>query len=176
MSRSIALGVTLLGLLTAHAGANPIAVRPPAQKNPAPTTSAAQDTKLVVEMSPSVTKPRLEIPAPLLAQLQGTSSKLGWLGEVNTTVAGFALAGAFVTGGLWLTRRAGKKIAALAVLFVLTSGSLLWADIPLARGPRPIKLPSTVRLQEDVTLAIVPKGDKIKLILPSMPQPRKSDS
>lgn len=172
MYRSIAASLSLICLLglVVESRANPAPVRPP--KRPELRTGPVETT-VVVQVDASLKHPKLVIPANLLTEDgKAPGSKAGAsAGGFNTIFAGLALTGAFVSGGFWLTRNGrGRGFAAgLALALLLVGGSLASADLIVPPRPRveTIKLPASIRLPEKVTLSVGPRGDSIKLLLPS---------
>ncbi len=133
-----------------------------------PLNKAPQSVKFVVVVDDSVKEPRLEVPANLL--LAPDARRGDAAPAVPVIVVGLALAGAFVSGGLWLSKR-GRIATSLVValgLFAL-GGSALIADIavPKTKPTTELKLPAGVELPAKVTLLVTEKGDAIKLIVPS---------
>jgi hypothetical protein len=136
----------------------------------------AREVKLVVERDERVKEARLVIPQGLLtADKRRTDA--GW--PLPTLVAGLALAAAFVSGGLWLARRGGRKVAAVVlVLSLLALGiSALQANAPdrerdLKPKVTPIALPASVTLSGNLVLEVAEKGDSVKLIVNSSMLPK----
>jgi hypothetical protein len=86
------------------------------------------------------------------------------------TVAGLALAGAFVSGGLWLTRRS-RTVAGVAVAFLLIGGTAV-ADLAVKPRPAPkplgVTLPANLKIASDKLTLVVNRegGDTVTLIVP----------
>src|SRR5262249_37461385 len=90
-------------------------------------------------------------------------------GRVPTAVAGIALAGAFVSGGLWLTRRS-RTVAAASLAFLILGGALM-ADIRVPRPEKPkstpVALPASLSIGSDkLMIEVTNQGEVVKLIVP----------
>jgi hypothetical protein len=166
MKRTVlSVAALLVAASTVWANAAPMPPNPPLVKGP-------QNVKLVVEVDENAKAPRLEIPQNLITlQLRrgapGPGADAG--PRVPTTIAGLALAGAFVSGGFWLTRR-NRTIATIALAFLVVGGTLM-ADIRVQPKPAPkttpLTLPANLAIASDkLTLEITDKGDAVKLIVP----------
>ncbi len=147
----------------AHANGAPLFPAPPALK---PET---KDVKFVVVLDDKATQPRLEVPRGLLV---GPAPRRPGFGAANvpTVVAGLALSFAFVSGGLWLSKRGRKVAASLLVVSLLTFSGAAYADLVRPR-PKPkdkeitIALPAGVHHSDKVTLKIVENGDAVRLVV-----------
>jgi len=161
MSRALLTGLSLACLLALAGDVRANGVPPPFRRG--------IEAKLVVQVDRNAKQPTLIIPSRFVGG--GVPGKRSDAGNLNTAVAGLALAGAFVSGGLWLTRRRRHFVAAVAVLaFLGIGGGVLWADLlppPGAGKVETVRLPANVRLTEKVTVRVVPAGDTITLILPT---------
>jgi hypothetical protein len=152
-------------LIAATASANFAPPPPPLVRGPRPA-------KLVIEVDEQARVPRLEIPEKLLAaQAAQPGEKRGDAGpQLPMTVAGVALAGAFVSGGLWLTRR-NRTVAGVAMAFLLVGGAAI-ADVGVKPRPAPkptgVTLPANLKIASDKLTLVVTRegGDTVTLIVP----------
>jgi hypothetical protein len=152
-------------LIAATASANFAPAPPQVVRGPRPA-------KLVIEVDEQAKEPLLLIPDRLLgAQGVPPDEKRGDAGpQLPMTVAGVALAGAFVSGGLWLTRR-NRTVAAVAVAFLVVGGTAI-ADLGVKPRPEPkpmgVTLPANLKITSDkLTLLVDPGGgNTVKLIVP----------
>jgi hypothetical protein len=165
------------------------------QPNPAPAwREGLQDVQLTVVTDPSVQKPVLCVPRALLI----TTDQGRKVGSVAAPlVAGLALSAAFVTGGLWLAGRVGKRtLAVIGTLTILSLGTgAVFADLaspfslfrprpndsrfkgrwpipqePPVRQETPVELPASITLPKNVQLLIVEDGNRLILRLPEKPE------
>lgn len=182
--KCIRFAVAALAVLGVHAEAFADLAPPP--RAGATVKRTPTEAKLEVVVRKDVKKPTLMIPEKFVVTNAGFGPGRGGFGmnTVPMVVGGVALTLAFVSGGFWLVRRtSGKTIAMLISVSLLTAaGSALWADIPSPfprprprPGPAPfppgpqqnvVAMPANVVLPEDVVIQIVPRGDKITLIIP----------
>jgi len=160
MSRVLLTGLSLVCLLALASDVRANGGPPPFRRG--------TEANLIVQVDPTVKQPTLIIPAQFVG---GPVGKRSDAGNLNTAVAGLALAGAFVSGGLWLTRRRRHFVAAVLVLaFLGIGGGMLWADLlpPPGKGKiETVKPPASVRLTEKVIIRVAPAGDTVRLLLPT---------
>src|SRR5262245_26807350 len=126
--RWIAVAALALAALPARADVVP-QTRP---KPPRPVTGAST-VKLVVLVDGGATRPKLVVPRNLAGSKRRA---MGEGVEPATAVAGLALAGAFVSGGLWLSKRGRRMTTGLAVLLSLAvlGGTFAWANPVIVRS------------------------------------------
>jgi hypothetical protein len=144
--------------------------RPP-QPLPLPE---AKPAKLVVVIDERVAKPRLIIPKTLMGEKKSASL------DTTTIIAGLALSLAFISGGVWLSRRGKARSVAAAVLSLsaLTFGATtLFAqningNYNFNNGGQtrpaivtPVMLPATLVVTEKIQVEYVEQGDEIKLLV-----------
>ena len=146
--------------------ANARAPAPP----PSPLNMAVQPVKVVVVVDDTVREPRLEVPQGLLLNAGRPVRGADAGPRMPFFFAGLALAGAFVFGGLWLSRRARTTQALVVALGLLTLGAgTLIADIrrpPTPKPPAELALPAGVQLPAKLNFQVTEKGDTLKLIMP----------
>ena len=167
----------LLGFSTTALRADKVPPPPPKGET---IKLGAREVKLVVERDDGVKEARLLVPQSLLTA-DKRRADAGW--PLPTIVAGLALCAAFVSGGLWLARRGGRKLtAAVLVLSLAALGTAaLYADVPVRPDERPktttVSLPADVTLSGKLVLEVVAKSDTdaVKLIVNSSMLPKKAD-
>jgi hypothetical protein len=145
---------------------------PPFPPPPPPNVAliGARNVEVVVEMDNQAKQARLQIPMNLLG---GGRPRLGAdAGHFPTLIAGLALTCAFVSGGFWMVRRGrGRTFAAVMLgASLLVGAASVSADLPIPPKPKQdpvaVTLPANIMISGQIVLEVVPKGDKIKLIVP----------
>jgi hypothetical protein len=127
------------------------------------------NVKVSVEVDENAKDARLVIPQNLLVPARPRLR--GALDQVPMIVAGLALTCAFVTGGFWLVRRgkAGtRRVSTLLICWLAIAGTAVWANEappPAPKKAEPLKLPATVKITGKIILEVVPRGDKVVLIV-----------
>jgi hypothetical protein len=168
--------LSLLGLGVALSAASANGLRPPPAfphfNQGFALRTGANDVKLVVVVDPMVKQPRLEVPRSLLITGTPPRGPFGDAGGPSNVMAGLALALAFTSGGLWLSKRGRSVAITLAAVSLLTFAGAVGADIPRPKPPKappPVSLPANVKLSGKLTMQIVPAGDAVRLVVsPSM--------
>jgi len=132
---------------------------------------------LVVEVDEKAKEVRLQIPQGLFQpkpqpkpERKGADAGL----RMEDLLAGLALTGCLVSGGLWMIRRGRNRFlgpVSLALAALTLTGFAVWANSPAPRPlaekkPLPVALPVSVKLNGKIVLEIVPLGGPVKLIVP----------
>lgn len=165
---------------------------------PAPKEKKALETRLFISIQKNEKEARLQIPKDQIKQLRaqldeldGGSNNAAFLSfsRTQTVVSGLFLSLAFVFGGVWLARsrqtalKPNKSLVAGAVLFF--SGAL--AAVCYANIGPPIDARSITskifsqsvhqykQASGKIKLEINENDDNIRLIVPDMPDDRKTD-
>jgi hypothetical protein len=148
---------------------------PPPPPLPHEAEVGEREVRLVVVPSDAEKGVRLIIPQGLVGKTTAPRPK-GVVLRLPTVVAGVALAAAFVSGCLWLSRRAkGRHAAAVVLLAALVvagcgpqandSGPKADSSKIPAPGDNVLTLPVDVTLSATVTLDLEPAGDYVRLIV-----------
>jgi hypothetical protein len=155
---------------------------PPPRLPPANLRAGASEVKLVVVIDAKVKQPRLEVPRNLLVAPRLGPARPGRIGAIDSTpnvTAGLALALAFTSGGLWLSKRGRSVAIALAAVALFSLGGAVSADLVKPKGPRELPavvLPAEVKMSGKLTLQIVDRGDAVRLVVNSsmLPGPKRA--
>jgi hypothetical protein len=138
---------------------------------PGPPTRVhpANAVPVVIEVSDTLTEPRLVIPQPLLARAKKfvPERSAALPSAAPTVLAGLALTAALSAAGLCLARRKGR---AFLVMLVLGLGCAFGAGRALLRAdPPPPNLPPPLPLEvqfDHAAVEVVERGTEVRLLVP----------
>jgi hypothetical protein len=138
----------------------------------APTASVSADIPRPKQVKPTITIQRNNLPGVtrlIIPQkfLPDGEQKVGAApAATKTIIAGIALSAGIVLGGLVLVRSRGLRSPAVAAAVVF-GGLLIGGGYVAANAPAPPPPPPTAVTTEDreVSVTVVPEGDRIMLIL-----------